>query len=90
MHINAIMRGVFVLRKNLLRKTLSIFLLIIIFTNTFVLAVQDPDEDLGKEEFDQFLELVTADARKEPIINSRHAIVLERSTRQGIIWKKRK
>ena len=88
------MRGVFVLRKNLccclFLQLFIIFLLIIIFTNTFVLAVQDPDEDLGKEEFDQFLELVTADARKEPIINSRHAIVLERSTRQGIIWKKRK
>lgn len=76
------MRGVFVLNKNLLRKILLILLFItIIFTNTFVFAIQAPDEELGQEEFEDFLSLVTADAKKEPIINSRHAVIIERSTR---------
>ena len=85
------MRGVFVLNKNLIKRSISIFLFIIIlFTNTFVFAVQDPDEELGKEEFDEFLKLVTADAKKEPIINSRHAVIIERNSRKNTIWKKGK
>lgn len=85
------MRGVFVLNKNFIKRSLSIILFIVIlFTNTIVFAIQDADEELGKEEFDEFLKLVTADVKKEPVINSRHAVVIERNTRKNIIWEKGK
>lgn len=79
------------MNKNLLKLCLSIILcIVIIFTNALVFAIEDPDEELGKEEFDEFLKIVTAEAKKEPVINSRHAVIIERNSRTNTIWQKGK
>ncbi len=70
-----------------------IILLILIFILPFPTAVKAEDEI--EEEFDftgigELLQSVTSEANKIPEINSRHAVIYDRATRQCTIWQKRK
>lgn len=70
-----------------------IILLTLIFILPFPTAVKAEDEI--EEEFDftgigELLQSVTSEANKIPEINSRHAIIYDRTTRKCTIWQKRK
>lgn len=67
-----------------------IWILLISFIMIPVYANTDTEEtSLTKEELDQILETASS-LEKAPNINSRHAVVYDRTSRSSIIWKKRK
>lgn len=60
------------------------------FTVMPVYANTEADEiELSKEELDEILE-TASNLEKTPTINSRHAIIYDRTSRRSYIWKKRK
>ena len=54
--------------------------------NTMVFAEEYVEEELKEEEFGGVVQETLAEAPKLPNINSRHAIIYDRSTRKNIIW----
>lgn len=79
--------------KSLLQKVKYIIILIILFTiitNSITFAIESSDDNLKIDEINSLVEDVEANIKKTPIINSRHAVVYERTSRKNIIWKKRK
>lgn len=73
-------------------KILVMFCIIIsiLLSSISSFAIDNPDEEMGEEEFDNFLKTVGTDVKSEPSINSRHAVVYDRVTRKSFIWKKGK
>ena len=89
-HIN--LRGVLIMLniKCLFKKITCIITLIIILSfsiNTYSFA---NDDDLQIEEINTLVEDVTANVKEIPTINSRHAVIYDRTTRESTIWEKRK
>lgn len=84
-----LVRGVFTMLK--IRRTI-IFLIIIIILSfpSIVRADEELDEEFDFTGMNEFLQSVTSEANKIPDINSRHAVVYDRATREHTIWQKRK
>lgn len=74
-------------------KKIKKFVIFIIFLSIISLQVHVFADDEFDEEFDfsglnEFLQEVDSEVNSIPQINSRHAIVYDRATRRGVIWKK--
>lgn len=75
----------------MLKKILiSYITILILIGSTVVFAEEYVEEELSEEEFGNAVQETLAEAPKVPNINSRHAIIYDRTTRKNIIWKKRK
>lgn len=73
----------------MLKKIITVLLIIsIIAINIPVFAFDDPDAEMGKEELQGFIKTVGAEVKKEPTINSRHAVVYDRKTGKVLYGKK--
>ena len=67
-----------------------IIIIIAVFSSNFVYADDEAEDYIfSKEELDEILETMTT-PEEIPSINSRHAIVYERTSRKNFVWKKRK
>lgn len=79
--------------KSLLQRTKYIIVLIILLANitsSITFAIESSDDNLKIDEINSLVEDVEANIKKTPIINSRHAVVYERTSRKNTIWQKRK
>ena len=72
----------------LIKIIISLIIILMIITNISVFAYENPDEEMGIEELDDFLKTVGAEVKKEPNINSRHAVVYDRKTGKVLDLKK--
>lgn len=67
-------------------------IIFIITVNLSIFSYADDEieeADITPEEIQEILE-VTAEANTVPSINSRYAVVFDRTSRKSIIWEKRK
>ena len=72
-------------------KTLIIIAIFVMVMNLIIPVYADDEieqEEITKEEINEILE-TTADVADEPIINSRYAVIYDRTSRNYFIWKKR-
>ncbi len=79
--------------KSLLQKTKYIIILILLFEtimSNITFAIESSDDNLEIDEISSLVEDVETNINKTPIINSRHAVVYDRNSRENIIWQKRK
>ena len=79
--------------KSLLQKTKYIIILILLFKtimSNITFAIESSDDNLEIDEISSLVEDVETNINKTPIINSRHAVVYDRNSRENIIWQKRK
>lgn len=73
-----------------LKKVIAFIMFFIISSfHVTVFADDDFDEEFDFTQFDEFLQTVNGEVNKIPNINSRHAVIYDRTTRQSSIWKKR-
>lgn len=74
-----------------MKRIICIFLIaFIIMPSVKVFADNDVEEELNAGEIEELVKTVVADTEKMPNINSRHAVIYDRSTRQSVVWEKRK
>lgn len=68
-----------------------IIIFIIILSSTFSIYADDEieEKDVTKEEIEEILQ-ASSDINDIPVINSRNAIVYDRTSREGAFWEKGK
>jgi len=66
-----------------------IFIIILSFTFSIYADDEIEEKDVTKEEIEEILQ-ASSDINDIPVINSRNAIVYDRTSRQGAFWKKGK
>lgn len=72
-------------------KMIYIFLIVFLITSNFTVFADDNiEEEIEWSEIDEAIKNASSEANKAPIINSRHAVVIERTSRKSLVWKKRK
>lgn len=75
-------------KKTIIKKIFSVLvLLIIIFSNIYILADDQDEEDINQNEVQELIVESATKPTDEPIINARYAIIYDRETKQ-IIWGK--
>ena len=77
--------------KSLLQKTKYIIILLLLLTtitSNITFAIESSDDNLEIDEINSLVEDVESDINKTPTINSRHAVVYDRNSRENIIWEK--
>ena len=67
--------------------TLFIFILLI-FSHVRVYADNNAEEELDLGEVADIVREASSDTEKMPEINSRHAVIYDRNTRNSFVWKK--
>ena len=71
-------------------KIMWIIAIIVISINCFVYADDEIEEtSITQEEINEILE-TAVEADETPIINSRNAVIYDRTSRKNLIWKERK
>lgn len=71
-----------------MKKMMSLFLCFLILFSTIIYADDMEEEDINQEEIKQEIVTASVEASKEPVINSRAAIVLDRKTKVPLYEKK--
>lgn len=73
-----------------IKKIISIIIFSIIITLQIPVFAEVEDEEFDFNFLNEFLQDVDTEINKIPNINSRHAVLYDRSTRKSVIWQKRK
>ena len=60
---------------------ISLILITIVYANVPIFAEENPDEPLNEEEMVKIIEEAAVEVQDAPRINSRHAVIYDRTTR---------
>lgn len=68
-------------------KIVSIFLILFFIASNFLVFADDNiEEELEWSEIENEIRSASSEANEAPSINSRHAVVIDRTTRKSFIW----
>ena len=67
---------------------MTVIFTLIVSSNILVYADDELEDAVTEEEIEEILQ-TAADITDIPVINSRHAVIFDRTSRKSIIWKKR-
>ena len=74
-----------------LMKIVYIFIAVFLITSNFTVFADDNiEEEIEWSEIDSAIKSASSEAKNMPVINSRHAVVIDRTSRKSFIRKKRK
>ena len=72
-------------------KIVYIFIAVFLITSNFTVFADDNiEEELDWSEIESEIKSANSEAKNMPVINSRHAVVIDRTSRKSFIWKKGK